>query len=94
MFRLNNNEISMISDFIEKKSKLLHKKSDLFFSKIDQVIHGQHEHYFSKQDVLTENQNARCMVCGMLLSEFKVQQKINTLAPLLKPRRKPSTKSK
>ena len=75
MFGRNDNEFSTVSEFIEKKSKSLQNKKDIFFSKVEQVLHGEHEHRFSKQDVLKMDKNARCKVCGMLLSEFIVQHK-------------------
>ena len=93
MFGRNNNEFSTISEFIEKKSKSLQNKKDIFFSKVEQVIHGKHEHRFSKQDVLKMDKNARCKVCGMLLSEFIVQHKMDNFSPFLQPKRKAFAKT-
>lgn len=84
MFGRNTDEFSTISEFIEKKNKLLHKKKKIIFSKVDQVLHGKHEHYFNKRDIQADIKIARCKICGILLSEFKVQQKIKDSSPLLK----------
>ena len=93
MFGRNDNEFSTVSEFIDKKSKSLQKKRDIFISKVDQILHGEHEHRFSKQDALKMDKNARCLVCGMLLSEFIVQYKMNNFSPHLKPKHKASAKT-
>jgi hypothetical protein len=77
MFGRSNQDFSTISDFIEKKSKSLQNKREIISSKLEQVFHGKHEHRFSKKDALKMNKNARCKVCGMLLSEFIVQHKMD-----------------
>ncbi|MFV1975919.1 MAG: hypothetical protein ACC651_09235 [Candidatus Scalindua sp.] len=84
MFGRNTGDSSTISEYFEKKSKLLQKKKSIFLSKVDQVLHGKHEHYFSKRDVQADGKIARCKICGILLSEFKVQQKVRDSSPLLK----------
>ncbi len=73
-----------VSEFFEKKSKLFRKKNKIFKSKIDHAIRGEHRHYFSKQDVAEKSQNARCKVCGMLLSELRVQRRFENWTPNLK----------
>ena len=87
MLGLKNKEhsASSMSAFIEKKSELIKKKNRIFRSKINYVLHGQHKHHFSKQDVLSQKENARCKVCNMLLSEYRVQKKIENWTPHLKP---------
>ncbi len=80
MFGRKNNELSTVSEYIDKKSRLILKKKEIFRAKMDYALHGEHQHYFSKQDVYSRNQNARCKICGMLLSEFKVEKRIENLA--------------
>ena len=77
MFGRSDQDFSTVSDFIEKKSKSLQNRKDILFSKLEQALHGEHEHRFSKKDALHMNKNARCKVCGMLLSEFIVQHKMD-----------------
>ena len=59
MFGLKNKEhsTSSISEFIDKKSQLIKKKNRILRSKINYALHGQHKHYFSKQDVLSQKEN-------------------------------------
>ena len=83
--RSSKETTSIVSDFIGKKSRQIQKKNKVFRSKINHALHGEHRHYFSKQDVHTHEQNARCKVCGMLLSEFKVQRRFENLSSHLKP---------
>lgn len=85
MFGHSNKETTTVSEYIEKKSRLIQKKKKIFRSKINYALHGEHRHYFSKQEVLTLDKNARCKVCGMLLSEFRVQHRIENWTPHLKP---------
>ena len=93
MFGRNDNEFSTVSEFIEKKSKSLQRKKDIFFSKVDHVLHGEHEHQFSKQDAMKLDKNTRCKVCGILLSEFIVQHKMDNFSPFLQPKRKRAVKT-
>jgi predicted nucleic acid-binding Zn-ribbon protein len=88
MFGSSDHERSSVSDFIEKKSRRLKKKKAVLFSKIHQALSGEHEHYFNKQDVLSNNQNGRCQICGMLLSEFIVEQNIKNSSQLLRSHQK------
>jgi hypothetical protein len=72
--RKKNREQSNFSEFIEQKTRLFH-------SKVVYALHGEHEHYFSKRDVLRSNFGTRCKVCGILLSEYRTQkrfEKMNT----------------
>lgn len=73
MFRRKDNESSSISIFVEKKAKM-------FKSKVDFVLHGEHRHYFSKKDSLDSAANPACKVCGMLLSDYKIQKKFEALS--------------
>ncbi|MFV1976946.1 MAG: hypothetical protein ACC651_14460 [Candidatus Scalindua sp.] len=84
MFGRNTEEFSTISDFFEKNNKNFHKKKKIFYSKVDQTLNGKDEHYFNKRDIQADIKIARCKICGILLSEFKVQQKIKDSSPLLK----------
>ena len=86
--RKENKEQSNFSEFIEQKTRLFH-------SKVVYALHGEHEHYFSKRDVLNANIDTRCKVCGVLLSEYRIQkrfEKINTPI-LLDENRKAGTSS-
>jgi hypothetical protein len=85
MFGRSKKEHSSISEYFLKKSRLLMKKKSIFRSRIEYAIRGEHQHYFNKQEVLTLNQNARCKICGMLLSEFRLKQKMDNWSPHLKP---------
>ena len=88
MFGRSDKEATTVSEYIEKKSKQIKKKKQMIRSKINYALHGQHKHYYSKQDVLANGENAHCKVCDMLLSEFRVQKRIDNWSPYLKPIRK------
>jgi len=85
MFGRNGKETTTVSEYIEKKSRQIKKKKQIIRSKINYALHGNHKHYYSKQDVHEKNENARCKVCGMLLSEFRVQKRIDNWSPHMKP---------
>ena len=72
MFRLDYDEQSSISGFVEKKTRM-------FKSKVDFVLNGEHVHYFNKKQCLDPSCNPKCKVCGLLLSDFKVQKKLERL---------------
>ena len=91
MFSRNKKELATVSDYIEKKSRLIKKKKKIIRSKITYALGGEHKHYFSQQDVRALNGNARCKVCNMLLSEIRVQKKIENWTPHLKPIHKTPT---
>ena len=84
---------STISDYIDKKNRLIKKKNRIIRSKINHVIHGQHKHYFSKQDVLLQKEDAKCKICKMSLGDYRVQKKIENWTPHLKPIHKTDTVS-
>ena len=94
MFGRNGKETTTVSEYIEKKSRQIQKKKQIIRSKINYALHGDHKHYYSKQDVHENNENARCKVCGMLLSEFRVQKRIDNWSPHLKPIHKTSQQEK
>lgn len=94
MFGRNNYETTTVSEYIEKKSRQIQKKKKFLRSKINYALRGDHKHYYSKQDVLANNENARCKVCGMLLSEFRVQKRIDNWSPHLKPIHKTTPQEK
>ena len=81
MFGRSSKETTTVSEYFEKKSKLIQKKNKIFRSKVNHAIHGEHRHYFSKKDVAAQDLNARCKVCGMLLSEFRVQRRFENWTP-------------
>ena len=91
--RTKKDSVSM-SEYFEKKSRQIKKNKTLFRSKIEYALRGEHQHYFNKQEVLALNQNARCKICGMLLSEFRLQQKMANWSPHLKPVHKNSGEAK
>ncbi len=74
-----------VSEFFDRKTDQLKQRKRILMSRLDHAIHGEHKHYFSKQDLLTKNHNARCKVCGMLLSEFRIKRKMEDWSPHLKP---------
>ena len=76
MFGLGKIDLSSVSEYFESRSKRASKKKDLYKSKVDQVLHGEHEHYFSKQEMHTNKNGARCKVCGLLLSEYIAEQQL------------------
>ena len=94
MFGRKDNEATTVSEYIEKKSRQIQKKKNIIRSKINYALHGDHKHYYSKQDLLANNENARCRVCGMLLSEFRVQKRIDNWSPHLKPVQKTPQQAK
>lgn len=55
------------------------KKAKIFRSKVDCALRGDHRHYFSKADLNNPAAIPRCKVCGMLLSEYKVERKYAAL---------------
>lgn len=76
-----NREQSNFSEFIEQKTRIFH-------SKVVYALNREHEHFFSKRDVLNGNIDTRCKVCGIRLSEYRAQkrfEKMNT--PLITRRR-------
>ncbi|GMR05717.1 MAG: hypothetical protein BMS9Abin25_0292 [Gammaproteobacteria bacterium] len=77
MFRRKDNESSSISMFVEKKTRMLK-------SKVDFALHGQHRHYFSKKESLDSTANPACKICGMLLSDYKIQKKFEALSKEMK----------
>ena len=66
--RKKQKEQSNFSEFIQQKTRLFH-------SKVQHAFYREHEHYFSKRDVQNSGISTRCKVCGILLSEFRTQQK-------------------
>ena len=48
MFGRNNNELSTVSEYIDKKSRLILKKKEIFRARIDYALHGEHQHYKCK----------------------------------------------
>lgn len=79
MFRRKDNEQSSVSLFVEKKTRM-------FKSKVDFALRGQHKHYFSKKEVKDPAANPACKVCGMLLSDYKVEKKFEALNNKVKER--------
>ena len=67
----------------------LKMKKDLFKSKIDHVLHVEHEHYFSKKEVLNfrkkKNKSSksitepRCLICGLRLSQYRAEKRYETM---------------
>ena len=75
--RKKNKEQSNFSEFIEQKTRL-------FQSKVVYAMNGNHEHYFSRKDVLNGNIDTRCKVCGILLSEYRTEKRFEKMnAPVL-----------
>ncbi len=72
MFSRKTKEQSNFSEFIEQKTRLFH-------SKVVYALHREHEHYYSKNEVLNRDTDPRCKVCGMLLSEFRTTKRFEKL---------------
>jgi len=85
--RKKNREQSSFSEFVEQKTRL-------FQSKVVYALNGNHEHYFSKKDVLNGNIDTRCKVCGILLSEYRTGKRFEKMnAPVLLDERNNAGKS-
>ena len=65
MFGRRTYEQNSFSKFVEHKTRLIRSKAVY-------ALHREHKHYFSKSEVFNPNIDARCKVCGILLSEFRV----------------------
>ena len=72
MFSRKEKEQSNFSEFIEQKTKLFH-------SKVIYALHREHEHFYSKSEVLSRDIDPRCKVCGMLLSEYRTMKRFEKL---------------
>ncbi len=72
MFRRKDSDQSTISVIVDKKTRM-------FKSKVDYVLRGQHRHFFSKKEVSDPAANPACKVCGMLLSDYKIEKKFEAL---------------
>lgn len=72
MFRRKDNDQSTVSMIVVKKTRMLK-------AKVDYVLHGQHKHYFSKKESLDSEVDPACKICGMLLSDLKVEKKFEAL---------------
>ena len=68
MFTRKDKEQSNFSEFIEQKTRLFH-------SKVVYALHREHEHFYSKSEVLNRDIDPRCKVCGMLLSEYRTMKR-------------------
>ena len=65
-------------------SEFILHKTRLFYSKVAYSLYSDHEHYFSKSDLLVSGIDTRCKVCGILISEYRAQQKsVKKNAPVL-----------
>ena len=62
------------SEFIE----LIDKTIRLFYSKVMYAFYREHEHYFSKWDVLNSNTDTRCKVCGIRMSDYRVKERLKS----------------
>lgn len=86
MFLHSDSEHSGISDFVEKKTRMLK-------SKVDYALHGDHVHYFNKKESLDPCCNPKCKVCGLLLSDLKVQNKLEKLNETVRKKRQLDTEA-
>ena len=89
MLGLNKLDLSSFSEYFDKRNKRAAKKKDLLKSKVDQVLHGEHEHYFSKKEYQANKHSARCKICGMLLSEYLAEERLKEKVNQLKSQREP-----
>ena len=44
-----------VSEFFDRKTGQLKQRKRILVSRLDNIIRGEHRHYFSKQDLLTKN---------------------------------------
>ena len=74
-------------------SQLINRKAKLLSSKVAYALHNEHEHYFSKEEVLQFKNNEslksgidpRCKVCGLRLSDYRNKIRYDTIEfPALK----------
>ncbi len=84
--RKNQKEQSNFSEIIQQKTRLFH-------SKVMYALYREHEHYFSKGDVLNSGIGTRCKVCGILLSEYRTQKKFEKNAVILPDEKKKAATS-
>lgn len=68
MINRKSKEQSNFSEFIEQKTRLFH-------SKVVYALRREHEHFYSKNEVLNRRIDPRCMVCGILLSEYRTMKR-------------------
>lgn len=68
MFRRKTKNQSDFSEFIEQRTRLWH-------SKVVYAFNLDHEHFYSKNEVLNHDIDPRCKVCGLLLSEYRTMKK-------------------
>ena len=68
MFNHKLKEQSNYSEFIVQKTRLFH-------SKIVYRLRGECAHFYSKNEVLNRHIDPRCMVCGILLSEYRTMKR-------------------
>ena len=80
MFRSKDDKESSISGLVEKKTRM-------FKSKVDYFLRGDHKHYFSKKETLDPSCNPACKVCGLLLSDYKIQKKFEKLNEITKDKK-------
>ena len=65
-------------------SEIILHKARLYHSKLAYSLYSEHEHYFCKSDLLISGIDTRCKVCGILISEYRAQQKlVKKNAPVL-----------
>lgn len=68
MFNRKSKVQSNFSEFIEQKTRLFH-------SKVFYALRREHEHFYSKNEVLNRHVDPRCMICGILLSEYRTMKR-------------------
>lgn len=69
MFGRKAKEKNSFSAVINQKARLIH-------SKVSYALNREHEHFYSKNEVQNRNNNdPRCKVCGILLSEYRTTKK-------------------
>ena len=70
-----------------KFSQLINRKAKLLGSKVAYALHNEHEHYYSKEEVLLfKNEESlksgidpRCKVCGLRLSDYRNKIRYDTM---------------
>ena len=65
-------------------SALIVQEVKLFHSKVVYSLYGNHEHFFCKSELMNSGIDSRCKVCGILISEYRAQRKLESKnAPVL-----------
>ena len=71
-FARKNKEQSDFSEFVEQRTRLL-------YAKLMYALDREHMHFFSTLDIQQNKADARCKVCGILLTEYRIQERFEKM---------------